>query len=125
MTHASLRYVIDENLRGPLRDAICHHNARGPELIDAMRVGDGPDLPLGMLDADLLLWAEREGRILVSRDKTTLPAHLNDHLQAGRRSPGIFVVRARGRLAEVVLFLLYAAFNGDPSEFEDRLVYIP
>jgi uncharacterized protein (DUF362 family) len=67
-----LRYLLDENLRGVLWRAIQRHNALSVYAIDLVQVGDPPDLPLGSLDPDILLWAERQGRILVSLDKKTL-----------------------------------------------------
>ena len=85
-----LRYLLDEHLRGPLWRAVQWHNRRGLWPIDVARVGDPADLPLGSLDPEILLWAEREGRIVVSHDRETLPTHLADHLNAGHRSPGTF-----------------------------------
>src|SRR5262249_48900729 len=62
------RYVRDEQWRGgglwrPPR----RHNVGSIFVLDAVRVGDPPDLPLRTLDPAVLLWAEREGRILVSK----------------------------------------------------------
>src|SRR5438128_2200982 len=45
-----LLFLLDEHLRGPLWPAILRHNAQGGLLIDAVRVGDPPDLPLGSDD---------------------------------------------------------------------------
>jgi len=61
-----LRYLLDENQRGVLWHVIQRHNARGIDPIDAQRVGDPADLPLGSEDPAILLWAEREQRILVT-----------------------------------------------------------
>src|SRR5713226_1813233 len=97
-----LSYLLDENLRGPLWRALQQHNARGQPHVDVVRVGDHPDLPLGSLDSEILPWAEREGRILVSFDRDTLAGHLEAHLQAGHHSPGIFTIRRRTTIAEVV-----------------------
>jgi hypothetical protein len=44
----ALRFVPDGNLRGPLWRAIQRHNLGGTDPIDAIRVGDAADLPLGM-----------------------------------------------------------------------------
>jgi hypothetical protein len=50
-----LGFVLDEHLRGPLWDAIQAHNAKPrAEPILAFRVGDLPDLPLGMDDPEIL-----------------------------------------------------------------------
>ena len=90
-----LAYVLDEHLRGPLWQAILRHNLRGGEYpLEVVRVGDAPDLPLAADDAAVLLWAEREGRILVTEDRHTMHGHLRDHLDAGHHSPGILIPRA-------------------------------
>jgi hypothetical protein len=82
----ALRFVVDEHLRVRLPAAIMRHNLAGGLPIDAVQVGDPPDLPRGTLDPDLLRWAEREGRILITRDVHPMPQHLADHLAAGRSS---------------------------------------
>ena len=64
-----LPYLLDEHLRGPLWRVIQRHNATGGLPIDALRVGDPDDLPLGSDDATILAWAEREGRILLTLDR--------------------------------------------------------
>jgi hypothetical protein len=75
----ALAFVLDENQRGLLWRAIVRHNQAGVNVLDAVRVGDFPDLPLGSSDPDILLWSEREGRILVSFDKATMADHLAEH----------------------------------------------
>ncbi len=120
-----LRYVLDENLRGILWQAIQQHNGLGAFPLDAVRVGDPPDLPLGTVDPNILLWAEWEGRIFVSLDKTTLPGHLAQHLQQGRHSPGILIVTPSSTLAEVLEYLVYAAYAGKPIDYADGITFIP
>jgi hypothetical protein len=121
-----LRFVLDENLRGgPLWPAIQQHNLRSPYAIDATRVGDPADLALGTPDPDILLWTERNGRILISWDKSTLPAVLALHLQAGNHSPGIFLLRPGSTTAQVISTLELVAHAGDPHSYQDRIEYIP
>jgi hypothetical protein len=72
-----LRFLFDENLRGALWTATLQHNAVGVNPLEAVCVGDSLDLPLGASDPDVLLWSERETRVLVTLDKTTMPGHLN------------------------------------------------
>jgi hypothetical protein len=71
-----------------------------------MRVGDPADLPLGSGDPALLLWAEREQRILVKHDPDTMPRHLADHLAAGRHSSGVFMIRPHRTLPQILSFLM-------------------
>ena len=120
-----LRFVLDENQRGLLWRAVVRHNQAGVYPLDVVRVGDSPDLPLGSIDADILLWSEREERILVSFDKTTLAGHLANHLQAGHHCPGVFMLRRGSRLSQVVDHLALVAFASDAWEWQDRVEFIP
>jgi hypothetical protein len=118
-------FVLDENARGPLWNAIQSHNQSGVHTIDAMRVGDRPDLPLRASDPEVLAWAEQTGRILLTYDESSMPGHLIDHLRAGRHSPGVFIVREKVPLREIVENLVLVAYASDPSEWLDRLEYFP
>ena len=79
----TLSFLLDENLRGRLWQALERNNATSEWLLDVIRVGDSPDLPLGMRDAEVLRWIDRETRILVSLDKSTMPLHLSNTWQRG------------------------------------------
>ncbi|SRR5260370_30567213 len=120
-----LSYLVDEQLRGALFRALLRHNAAGSYPVDVVQAGDPADLPRGTPDPDVLLWAEQGGRVLVSRDKKTLPAHLANHLQSGRHSLGIFVLRGRLALREFVDLLVIAAYTTDPLLIRDRIEFIP
>jgi hypothetical protein len=121
-----LCFVLDENLRGgPLWPTICQHNLQGPYPIDTTRVGDPADLPLSTPDPDVLLWAERNDRILISLDKGTLPTVLGSHLQAGNHCPGIFLLRQGSTTTQVVSMLELIAHAADPLAYQDRIEYIP
>ena len=120
-----ITFVIDEHYRDTLWVAIQHHNARGVNPIDGVRVGDPADLPRGTLDPDLLLWAEREGRVIVTEDHRTMPTHLADHLQAGHHSPGVLIVRLGSTLPQVVFHLALVAYAEDPDNLRDTYDFIP
>jgi len=121
----ALRYVLDENLWRPLWTAVLRHNIRGLDPLDAIPVGVPPDLPLGSFDQDIIAWAEREDRILVSFDRSSLPVSLADHLHAGYHSPGIFLVRPAASVPEVLDFLVLADQASEPWEWRDRCQFIP
>lgn len=120
-----LSYVLDENLRGPPWIALQQHNAGGLYPVDVVRVGDPPDLPLGTIDPDLLLWAEREGRVLVTVDWKTMPGHLAAHLQNGHHSPGVLIPRPGLSLSQLVFELVLLAYASDPDELRDQVRFIP
>jgi hypothetical protein len=120
-----LRLVLDENQRGPLWRAIVRHNQTGTDTIDAVRVGDSDHLPLRATDPDILVWREREGRILVTFDKATLAEHLSKHLQAGRHCPGVFTLRRGTRLPQIVEHLALVSHASEAWEWADRIEFIP
>lgn len=121
-----LRYLLDEHLRGGgLWQAIQQHNTQSVQPLEAIRVGDSPDLPRGSTDPVILLWAEQHGRILLTLDRHTVPGYLANHLQAGRHSPGVLIVRRRCTLPQVLAALVLAAYARDPAYYQDRIEYIP
>src|SRR5947207_10914 len=121
-----LAYLLDEHLRGGgLWHAILRHNALSPYPIDTHRVGDPLDLPLGSLDPDILIWVEREGRVLLTEDVSSMPGHLANHLAAGRHSPGIFLLRSGIALPDMVAELVLHAYAGDPAVYRDQAQFFP
>ena len=82
-------------------------------------------LPLGSQDPDILLRAEREERILVTLDRSTMAGKLRVHLASGRHSPGILSIRHNQPMVDVVEFLVLAAYASDASEWRDRIGYVP
>jgi hypothetical protein len=84
-----LRYLIDENLRGTLAIALVRVATRHGLSLDVMQIGDEPAPSLSTQDPELLIWTEKENRLLISRDRRTLAAHLAAHLARGHQSPGI------------------------------------
>jgi hypothetical protein len=121
-----IAFVLDENLRGkPLWPAILHHNAAGRSPIDATRVGDPSDLPLGSIDADILMWAERVDRIIITEDTATFPAELAAHLRLGRTSPGVFVIRPSATVAVVLSWLELVGADNQRASWADKVTYVP
>lgn len=121
----ALAYVLDENLRGLLFQAIESHNSNGGDFIDIVRVGDPADLPLQSTDPVVLAWAERAGRGIVSNDRATMPGHFTAHLHAGRHLPGLFLLRPGAQLHDLVLALALIAHAGDPNHYADQVTFIP
>jgi Domain of unknown function (DUF5615) len=121
----ALRYLLDENERGALWSAILRHNASSVEQVDAERVGDPVDLPLGTGDPEVLRWAEREGYVVITRDYRTMPRFLLAHLSNGGHLPGMFVIRRGSRLRDVLNWLVMASDTGDDDQWRDQFIYIP
>lgn len=119
-----LAFLLDENQRGLLWRHIQRHNTKGLYPLDIVRLGDSPTLSLGTQDPDILLWAERENRIVISRDRRTLAKHLTNHTAAGHHCPGVFQVR-ESNPRDLLEFLVCATYASEPWEWVDRITYIP
>lgn len=97
---------------------------RQPE-IEIRVVGGDMAPPLGTPDLDILSWLESEGYILVSRNRSTMPQPLREHLATGRHVPGIILLRPQssiGRIIDEPLLIWGAAYH---EEYQDRITYIP
>lgn len=121
----SVAFLLDESQRGRLFNATERHNREGLPPLDIVCVGQPDDLPLSSSDPAILLWAERENRILISADCNTLPDHLANHLAAGHHSPGVFLVRPGTSLAALVEHLVLVAHASDDYEWRDHIEFVP
>ncbi|MDQ3920609.1 MAG: DUF5615 family PIN-like protein [Acidobacteriota bacterium] len=75
-------------------------------------------------DPEVLALAAREGRILVSHDRRTLPGHFRDFVTS-QHSPGLIIVSQKlpvGRAAEL-LHLLWAA--SEAKEYTNVVYDLP
>src|SRR5947207_1664151 len=117
-----LRFVIDEHMRGRLLHAIQTHNTQSNFPVDATQVGDPPDLPRGTPDPDILTWAERNDRLVVTWDQSTMPVSFLAHTAAGRHSPGVVILRTK-TLSAAVTALEMIAYASLPREWQDRIDY--
>jgi hypothetical protein len=121
-----IAFVLDENLRGkPLWHAIRHHNLGGGLRIDATRVGDPTDLPLGSPDSDILVRADRTDRIILTEDAGTFAAELAAHLCSGRTSAGVYVIRPSATVASILSWLELVMADDHPDQWTDRVTCIP
>lgn len=120
-----IKYLIDENMRGRLWHMIQRHNALGINPLEAVRVGDIPELPLRSPDPNILEWSDRNDYILVTLDKTTMPQFFQDRITAGLHHPGMFLLKQEEMLPGALRFLELAAYASDPCECRDCFFFIP
>ena len=121
----ALRYLLDENLRGPLWAALVRANARRAHPLEITCVGEDVDLPLTMGDPELLLWAEQHGFVMISNDARTMPRHFAAHIDAGHHSPGVFLIALPGAIPRILEALFYYADASDDDIWRDQILFIP
>lgn len=120
-----LRFLIDENLRGRLLQAIAKRNFNSEFPIDAFQVGDSDCPELGTLDIDLLKWAALNGRVVLSRDRETLTSDFNAFIQDGTSHPGLIILRRGCTIPEIVDFLEIVSAVGQSEDFADVIRFGP
>lgn len=69
--------------------------------------------------------AAREGRILITHDRRTMPRHFRDRLEAGKPSPGVFIVSQFEPIGVVVEVLVTVWSASDPLEWRDQIRHLP
>jgi hypothetical protein len=121
----ALRYVLDENLRGPLWAALERSNARRDLPLDIACVGYEPDLPLAVDDTQILCWAEERGFVVVSSDVRTMPGHFAAHIEVGHRSPGVFLIALPSSIPAILEALFYYADDSDEYLWRDQIAFVP
>ncbi len=77
-------------------------------------------------DEAVLHLAAAEGRILVTHDKRTLPAHFASFLEKGNRSPGVLLVIPQDVPLRTVVDTLVLIWADDrPEDWENTVTVIP
>jgi hypothetical protein len=117
------RFLVDENLSLDIAPAVRRHNPS----IDILHVGDPGAPPLKTRDPDILAFCARERRILVTKNRKSMPGHLMDHAQAGGHFSGILSVK-KGReldIGGITESLILAWEIQEAEEYFDTQDWIP
>lgn len=126
MASMPLQLLLDENLRDRgFWAAIVQHNANSDEKLDVVRVGDPNGPALGIRDPELIAWAVANGRILVGLDKSTLPGHLAEFLNAGNQSPGVIFLRTDLTRHDICELLILISHASEAAEWANTYRWIP
>lgn len=114
-----LRLLIDQDLdhdilrgltrRVPRLDAVTAHEAGLSEASDP----------------ELLAWAAREGRVVVTHDRRTMPGHAADLLGEGKNIAGLFVVPRSLPLHQAIEDLELLVTCSENKEWVNNIRYLP
>ncbi len=113
------RFVADENFNG----AVVRGLLRRRSTLDLVRVQDS-DLS-GISDPDLLAWAAREQRVVLTHDVTTLRQFAEDRICAGLPMPGVFEVGEHLSIREAIEDLVLIAECSQEGEWEGQVRFLP
>jgi len=114
-----LQFLADENFSGHVLRGL----RRREPLVDVVRV---QDLGLtGLRDPDLLEWAARQERVLLTHDVNTMIGFAYQRIDEGKVMPGIIEVPRTitpGQAIDEILVIAQATF---PNELEGRVIFLP
>ena len=111
-----------------LADASLHHGIvsgclRREPTLDFLSANDAKLEGVG--DPDVLAFAARENRIVVTSDLKTMPKHFGDFLEAHGSCPGVFLVKQSTPLADVIEDLIMVWAASDAEDWRNRIIEIP
>lgn len=105
-----------------LKHAIVSATLRRESMID-FHSAISADLA-GRDDLEVLGIAAREGRLLITHDKKTMPTHFARFI-AGNTSPGVVIASQRLSIEVVVDEILLIWFASDAEEWINRIAHPP
>src|SRR6266851_1569699 len=114
-----IRFLADASLH----DAIVTGCLRREPAIDFLSANEAR--LAGVPDPEVLAFATRQNRILVTSDLRTMPRHFGNFLEAHGQCAGVFLVKQRAPLADVIEALVLVWAASDADEWKNRIVEIP
>ena len=115
----SIRFQADADLRYTIVKAV---RQREPSIDFASAFESRLE---GVSDSEILDRAASEGRILVTHDPRTMLAYFRTRLEAGRLSPGLFVVSQGASLGPVVSAIVLAWLASEPQSGVTKFTICP
>jgi hypothetical protein len=76
-------------------------------------------------DPELLAWAAKQERIIVTHDRRTMPYHATSRIARAERVAGIIVVSRQLPLGQVINELEIIVSCSDMGEWENIVKYLP
>jgi predicted nuclease of predicted toxin-antitoxin system len=77
------------------------------------------------LDDVLLVWAAQEGRVMVSRDLSTMELEASKRIRKGDKMTGVLLIRPGAGHGEAIRVLQFVIECAEPNELENAILYIP
>jgi hypothetical protein len=114
-----LRLLIDQDLDHDILRGLIR---RIPQLdaVTAFEIGMGK-----ATDPQLLVWAAQEGRILITHDRKTMPAHAADLMAHRGNMAGLFIVPRSMPLHQVIEELDLMITCSENEEWINAILYLP
>ena len=114
-----LRLLIDENFDQRILRGL-RLRFQQLDYVLVQQVGMG-----GSTDPDLLDWAKKENRIIITHDANTMTRNANERLKQGLPMAGLIIVPDRLEIGRVIADLEVIMECATESELRDQIHYLP
>ncbi len=114
-----LRLAADENFDGRIVRGLL----RALPYLDLIRVQDTS--LAGAADEDVLDWAAREGRVVLTHDESTMTAAAWARVKAGLPMPGLMEVSSDAPIGQAIEEISVVVVASRPGEHEGQVLFIP
>ena len=114
-----IRLLADENFNGKVVHGLRVRD-RGVDLVRAQDVG-----LMGAPDPDVLAWAAREARVLLTHDVRTMERFAYERVGRGEPMPGVFLIGRRMPIARAIEEILVVAIASREGEWEGQVRHLP
>jgi predicted nuclease of predicted toxin-antitoxin system len=114
-----IRLLSDQNFNAHILNGLL----RRVQLLDVVRIQD-----VGLSAAEdpaILDWAAREGRVLITHDRRTIPRFAYERVRAGEPMAGVFIVDNLLPVGQAIDQLVLAVECSFDDEWKDRVLYFP
>ncbi len=116
-----IKYLIDENLSPLYKEGLLRHLPN----LTVITIGDPNAPPKSTLDPEILIWCQKNDFIIVTNNRTSMPVHLAEHLKQYDYCCGIFVLRKKFTIGEIINNLVLIAQTSDAERYRNFISYIP
>ncbi len=114
-----LSFLADEDLNNRIVRGLLR---RQPDL-DVIRVQD--TLLQGAADAEVLEWASRNSRVVLTHDVSTMTKYTFERIRSGIATAGVIEVPQSLSVGQAIEDILLIAVACTPAEIKNRVEYLP
>ena len=114
-------FLLDEHLPNSWRREILRHTPG----LSVWSVGDPDAPPRGSEDPELLAWCESNESVLVTNNRSSMPAHLAAFVVQVRHVPGILNIDPTMSVKDLAEELRLIEGAALPNELQDQIRYLP
>lgn len=114
-----LRFLADEDFNRVIVRGVLRTNPK-VDIVRVQEVGLRTQKDPAMLD-----WAAQEGRVLLTHDERTMPAHAYERIRNSLPMPGVFVVQQEESVSRIIEEIVLLAECSLENEWEGQVNYLP